>query len=121
MALIPQPTREQTPWVLTNIPQTYVLKVLKPQELVFLGKVKAVASTNYLGPFDVLPGHTNIISIIYKDAKIYPESGDQIDFKFDVGILRFINNSADLYLGLEFTAILQQLPPEERRYFGLAR
>jgi len=121
MALIPQPTREQQPWILTAIPETFVLKILKPQELVFLGKVHAVASINYKGPFDVLPGHTNIISVIYKSAGIYQENGENLKFDFDVGILRFINNTADLYLGLEFTQVLEKLSAEERRYFGMAR
>ena len=107
--------------MLSDIPETYVLKVLKPQELVFLGKVKAVASTNYKGPFDILPGHISIISIIYKEARVYQEDGIQLDFEFDVGILRFINNSADLYIGLEFTQVLKQFSAEERRYFGMAR
>lgn len=110
MQLIPQPTREQKPWILSHIPQTFVLRVLTPQAVVFIGKVKAIASNNNMGQFDVLPGHTNLISIIYKKLIVYPEVGMPKEFTLDTGILRFINNSCDLYLGLELTEVLENLP-----------
>jgi len=113
MAIIPAPTREQQPWILSAIPETFVLKVLDPQQILFVGKVHALASANYKGSFDILPGHVNLISIIYKNASIFPELGDQQEFVFDVGILRFVNNAADLYVGLEFSQVLDQVAAKQ--------
>ena len=110
MSLIPQPTREQKPWILTHIPQTFVLRILNPTQVLFVGKVKAFASQNRMGQFDVLPGHTNIISIIYKRLIIYPETGQPKEFDIDTGILRFMNNSCELYLGVETTEVMKSLP-----------
>ncbi|MEN8253484.1 MAG: hypothetical protein ABFQ62_03870 [Patescibacteria group bacterium] len=110
MALIPQPTREQQPWILSTIPQTFVLRILNPTQVLFVGKVKAFASQNRMGQFDVLPGHTNIISIIYKRLIIYPENGQPREFDIDTGILRFMNNSCELYLGIETTKVMKDLP-----------
>lgn len=110
MPLIPQPTREQKPWILSYIPQTFVLRILNPTQVLFVGKVKAFASQNRMGQFDVLPGHTNIISIIYKRLIIYPEIGQPKEFDIDTGILRFINNSCELYLGIETSEVMKSLP-----------
>lgn len=110
MPLIPQPTREQQPWILSSIPKTFVLRILSPSQVLYVGKVHAIASSNAYGPFDILPGHTNFISIIFKRLIIYPEQGDSQEFALDTGILRFVNNTSDLYLGIEVTQVLQALP-----------
>ncbi len=108
--IIPQPTREQQPWILSALPQTFVLRILNPQQVLFVGKVKALASANSRGPFDILPGHTNLISIIYQSLLVYLENGQAQEFDIDTGILRFMNNSCDLYLGIELEKELSQLP-----------
>lgn len=114
--LITKPTRDQQPWVLSNLPQSFVLKVINPQEVVFVGKIKALASVNIDGEFDVLPGHTNFISIVNQRVWLYHLDNKRQELKIDVGVLRFVNNQADLYLGLEFTQVesqLEQLVPSE--------
>lgn len=113
MALIPKPTQTQQSWILSKIPQTFVLRILNPQELLFVGKVHALSSANYKGNFDILPGHANIISIIYRKVELFGETDQKQVFEFDVGILRFINNSADLYLGLEFSQVLDQVAADQ--------
>ena len=110
MPLIPQPTREQKPWILSTIPQTFVLKILNQSRVVFIGKVKAIASANAYGSFDILPGHTNFVAIIFQKLILYPQIGVKQEFEIDTGILRFINNSCEVYLGVQLSEELKDLP-----------
>lgn len=41
------------------------LMVLSPEKVIFEGKVKAMSCVNVEGPLDILPYHTNFISLIY--------------------------------------------------------
>lgn len=65
----------------------------------FKGKAKAISGKNRLGNFDILPGHTNFISLIFEELKVYtPEK--EISFKFNRGVLETSENQVKIFLGL---------------------
>lgn len=59
----------------------------------------AISSYNEVGLFDVLPMHANFISII-KDKVIIHHGKEQKEVPIGVGILRVIDNTANIYLGV---------------------
>lgn len=103
---------ESNPWILSSIPQTFVLRLMDHEQVLFIGKVKALQSVNRYGSFSILAGHTNFISIIYKKLFYYPAVGDKKELDIDSGMLRYLNNSADIYLGIESSEELDQLQLE---------
>lgn len=76
------------------------ISVRNRQESLFEGEVKAVSSFNEIGPFDILPQHANFISLIQKALVIHQIGGTRNEIKFDVAILRIVENKAEVYLGI---------------------
>jgi len=100
---------QNNPWILNKIPQTFVLRVMDHEKVIFIGKVKALQSVNKYGSFSILAGHTNFISIIYKKLFYYPVVGSMEEIPIDTGMIRYLNNAADIYLGIEATDQLDEL------------
>lgn len=61
--------------------------------------VFAISSYNQIGIFDVLPLHTNFISLIRKKLTIH-KGHENKDIDIGVGLLRVIQNQVHIYLGL---------------------
>ncbi len=65
----------------------------------FEGKAKAVSSKNRLGDFDILPGHTNFITLIFDSLTIRIPEG-KIDYQFERGVLEVSEDKVSIFLGL---------------------
>lgn len=76
------------------------IEVRKREGLVFSGLVRAISSYNEKGPFDVLPYHTNFISIIRQEVVLYKTDGSEETIPVDVGVLLVRENNAEAYLGV---------------------
>jgi len=61
--------------------------------------VFAISSYNQVGVFDVLPLHTNFISLIRKKLTIH-KGNENKDLDIGVGLLRVIQNQVHIFLGL---------------------
>lgn len=68
--------------------------------LVFKEKVTAIASGNTTGPFSILPGHTNFISMITDPIDAHLPNGEVRNFEVGLGVLRIFNNQAEAFVGL---------------------
>ena len=66
----------------------------------FVGKAKAVSSQNKLGKFDILPEHTNFITLIFKDLTIYTYDKKKIAYQFEKGVLEVSEDKVNVFLGL---------------------
>lgn len=62
----------------------------------------AITSYNDVGVFDVLPLHTNFISLI-KTKLILRKGAENKEIKVGTGLLQIINGKANIYLGLPET------------------
>jgi len=69
-------------------------------KVLFNGKASVVSSNNDAGPFDILVGHANIISLIY--GYIYIDTGlpSQQKFDLDRGVLYVMSNRVDAHVGV---------------------
>lgn len=63
-------------------------------------KATSVSSENRLGPFDVLPGHINFISLIFKKISIQTEKKEKIEFSFERGVMIVKENKVKVFLGV---------------------
>ncbi|MCD6528263.1 hypothetical protein J7K44_01340 [bacterium] len=66
----------------------------------FKGKAEAVSSQNKLGKFDILPGHTNFITLIFKNLIIHTPDKKKITYQFKRGVLETSENKVRIFLGL---------------------
>ena len=66
----------------------------------FQGKAAAVSSENKIGKFDILPEHTNFISLIFNKLTIDTLVGKKIDYAFKRGVLEVSENQVRVFLGI---------------------
>lgn len=83
-----------------KVDQLYVLLYLnehlsKPG---FKGFAKSVSSTDESGPFDILPGHENFVTVFSKKIEIVPTEGDRLSFEAKTGVLEVSSNVVRVFL-----------------------
>ena len=76
------------------------LTVLNREEIVFQGKVKSVTSYNEKGKFDVLPQHSNSISLLQKGLIYRLISGQEKEIPVSDGVIKVQENKINVYLGI---------------------
>ena len=71
------------------------------ESILYQGKVNALTSVNEKGKFDILPMHSNFISIVRDYLILHGKNGSDKQFKLSQGVLKLTNNEAFIFLGLE--------------------
>ena len=66
----------------------------------FQGAAAAVSSENKIGKFDILPEHTNFISLIFNKLTIHLLDEKKIDYAFNRGVLEVSENLVKVFLGI---------------------
>lgn len=86
-----------------SLGKTKILSVTikRPDRVVFTGNVKAVTSVNMRGTFDVLPFHSNFISLIRDIVTVHHENDEQKSFPLQAGIIKVTGNSVTVLIGIE--------------------
>ena len=69
--------------------------------ILYQGSVIGITSVNDKGKFDILPLHSNFISIVSDFLILHENNGEQKEFKLNKGVLKFTNNEANIFLGLD--------------------
>lgn len=77
-----------------------ILKIRDRETDIFEGPVSSLTSYNEKGKFDVLPQHTNFISIIAKELIYRDLAGKTHEIKITNGIIRVQHNKVRIYLGI---------------------
>jgi F-type H+-transporting ATPase subunit epsilon len=77
------------------------ITIINAEQTLYEGPARALSSTNEEGPFDVLPMHSNFISIIKDFLIIHHEKGDKKELKIEGGVLRAFENRIQVFLGIE--------------------
>lgn len=76
------------------------VKVMDLENVLYEGSAKSVSSINDKGSFDVLPLHSNFITLIQKKILIEDASGVKQTFEISNGVLICKQNQVRIYLGL---------------------
>lgn len=66
----------------------------------YRGSAVAISSLNKVGKFDILPKHTNFISIISKRLTVHLLDKKTIDYEFRRGVIEVSDNLVKVFLGL---------------------
>ena len=66
----------------------------------FHGVANSISAENNLGPFDVLPKHANLISLIQNQIIVRTLDGKEFKYQFRNGVLEVIENSVKVFLGI---------------------
>lgn len=64
------------------------------------GKAYSVSCETDLGPFDILPKHANLISLIKNQVIVRTKEGREINYKFRSGVLEASENVVKVFLGI---------------------
>ncbi len=75
--------------------------VKEPGSTNFEGAAKAVTSFNDKGKFDVLPFHTNFISLIKEMVIIYKEDGSEKKIPLERGVIKVTADNVRILIGLK--------------------
>ncbi|MGH7141554.1 MAG: hypothetical protein ACREGH_02895 [Minisyncoccia bacterium] len=68
------------------------VKIQTPESVIWEGEAQSVSSENSLGPFDILPEHANIVSLIeHKPIIVITSSGKQ-EFTFERAVISLRDN-----------------------------
>ncbi len=66
--------------------------------MLYEGQAFSVSAKNKLGPFDILPGHANLISILLDcSINIETPTGSK-QFAIDSGLIKVSDNAIDLFV-----------------------
>lgn len=66
----------------------------------FHGVANSISAENNLGPFDVLPKHANLISLIQDQIIVRTLDGKEFKYQFRRGVLEVIENNVKVFLGI---------------------
>lgn len=77
------------------------LVVRNPEGKVFEGRAVALSSFDSKGPFDILPYHANLISIIKRKLVIYETRDIKKEIPLERGLLMVFENHISVLLGIE--------------------
>lgn len=89
-----------------QIPDTFPLRIFDESGQLFSGEVVAIEAVNETGPFSILSGHTNFISVISGSLDenklvIHFLDGKTRDFIIQHGVIKMFENSAEIFLVFE--------------------
>lgn len=80
------------------------VRIISPKQIIFDGEAYAVSSINALGNFDILPEHSNFITLIENNPIIITKlDKTQMTFNFDLAIVYHTNNKVSIYTEIQLT------------------
>lgn len=76
------------------------VKAYSMRSVLYNGSAFSISAKNRLGPFDILPGHANLISIL-SDCQLTIETPDgNKDFSIVNGLIKVSSNEVSLFVDL---------------------
>lgn len=75
------------------------LTVKSATKVIFQGQVAAVSFTNRLGPFDILPGHKNLIALVVEKMSLYLDEKRKVDIPLTKGVVKVSQDNIVVYVG----------------------
>jgi F0F1-type ATP synthase epsilon subunit len=73
------------------------VRINSPEKLLWEGEALSVSSKNSQGPFDILPFHTNFVTIL-ENEKIFINTGSQVvEYTFEHSVLYVHPNKVYIY------------------------
>lgn len=77
------------------------VQIRNREKLLLKDSIEALSSVNTKGPFDILPFHTNFISLIRDRIILHRNSHQQETITIKTGLLKVWENQISIYLDIE--------------------
>ncbi|QQG47486.1 MAG: hypothetical protein HY044_00080 [Candidatus Woesebacteria bacterium] len=77
------------------------LKIITRLSVIFEGKVRSVTSFNKKGKFDILPGHSQFISLVTNGISFFDERQNQKSLVLANGVVRVIKNTITVFCEIQ--------------------
>lgn len=68
--------------------------------LTYEGELHAVSSFNQMGPFDILPEHSNFVSMITKKLVLHRVDGRNEEINLSKGVIMVEKNRVQVFIGV---------------------
>jgi len=95
---MPQPN--SAPTSTPEVARLLSVRVRSRQGLVYEGDLWAVTSYNQVGQFDILPGHSNFVTMITKKLILRRSATKNEEINVDNGVLIVEGNHIEIFLGV---------------------
>jgi len=69
------------------------------KEIFYQGEAEVISSQNKLGKFDILPQHTNFITLIFDSLSIISPDKKKTTYQFKRGVLEVAEDNVNIFLG----------------------
>ena len=76
------------------------IKVKDRSGEMFSGSVLSISSLNHVGPFDVMPLHSNMVTTIQEKIILQETTGNFREIPLNSGLMRVTNNHVEVFVGL---------------------
>lgn len=87
---------------------TLHVRIISPQQLILDAEAVSVSSKNPQGPFDILPQHTNFITMVENSPIVVRVPHQKpLTFKFSLAIVLVTENKVNIYTYIQ--------PPSEKK------
>ena len=77
------------------------IQIINGDKVIYEGEATSLSSRNEKGRFDILPLHTNYISLIKDFILVNQTDGKQNQVVIKTGIMRVYDNTVQIFLGFE--------------------
>ena len=81
-----------------DLSELHRVRVYSPFRVYFDGEADSVSAVNGTGPFDVLPGHKNFLSLLQPCTLIVRNKRRQEEMKIDRGVMHVKDNNVTIFL-----------------------
>jgi F0F1-type ATP synthase epsilon subunit len=82
------------------MPQKLFVSINSPEQVIWEGEADAVTSENSQGPFDVLPGHVNFVTIIDKKSLLIHRLDGDREFPLEKAVIYVHGNLVTIYTNI---------------------
>lgn len=81
-----------------DIPKDLVVKLYSPYKVYFNDSADSVSAVNKTGPFDILPGHHNFLTLLEKCEVTVRQPNKSQKFKIARGVMHVKRNAITIFL-----------------------
>ena len=85
------------------------VKIVSPENILFEGQALSLTCINKEGQFDILPFHSNFISLIYESITVFPLSAEPIKIPIGYALLKCLSNNITIFTNVDISSYSELL------------
>ncbi len=88
---------------------TINVRIVSPEKTLFEGLARSITCFNKEGEFDILPFHSNFISLIYKSITVNPVDTESQRFEIGYALLKCMGNSITILTNVDISSYSEMI------------